>query len=179
MKEKKTKLLGLEVFFLFLSLLFSGLHARVELEAMEEKPIVLVIASYKNANWYKRNLDSVFSQNYSNYRIVYVDDCSPDGTGDLVEQYVSQLGQQDRVTLIKNKVHKVKMVNLYCAVDQYCSDEEIAIILDGDDWLAHENVLSIINKAYSDPDIWMTYGSYVSWPKPTGCCCKPLPEDVK
>ena len=46
---------------------------------------VIVIPSYNNAQWYKRNLDSVFAQTYKNFSVIYLDDCSPDGTGQLVK----------------------------------------------------------------------------------------------
>ncbi|MCK5632133.1 glycosyltransferase, partial [bacterium] len=101
-------------FFLFLSInIVAGDFGKI---INGEKPIVLVIASYNNANWYKKNIDTVVSQNYSNWRIVYVDDCSTDGTGNLVEQYIKELEIEDKVTLIKNKKHKVKVENLYIAL---------------------------------------------------------------
>ena len=65
--------------------------------------MVITIASYNNKDWYKKNLDSVFSQNYQNYRIIYTDDCSLDGTGDLVAEYVREKGQENRVILIENR----------------------------------------------------------------------------
>lgn len=143
-----------------------------------ERPIVLVITSYKNSEWAVRNLESVFSQDYSNWRIIYVDDRSPDGTGDIAERYILEKGMTDKVTLIKNKERMLKVANFYHAVVKHCQDHEIVIDLDGDDWLAHENVLSTVNEAYTDPDVWMTYGSYEAWPKHFGCCCKPIPDDV-
>src|SRR3989304_6153185 len=45
-----------------------------------EKPIVVVIPSYNNKQWYQKNLDSVLTQNYHNFRIIFIDDASPDGT---------------------------------------------------------------------------------------------------
>ncbi|MCK5632134.1 glycosyltransferase family 2 protein [bacterium] len=133
-------------------------------KAIDQKPIVVVIASFKNADWYKKNLDSIFNQNYSNYRIVYVDDCSPDGTGDLVEQYVTEKDQWHRFTLVKNKVRKLKMANTYMAYHEHCKDHEIVAELDGDDWVSHDNVLANINKIYSESDVWMTYGHFMEWP---------------
>jgi glycosyltransferase involved in cell wall biosynthesis len=55
-----------------------------------EKNIVIVTASYNNKDWYKQNLDSVFVQKYQNYRLIYIDDCPPDGTYELVKEYVEQ-----------------------------------------------------------------------------------------
>jgi glycosyltransferase involved in cell wall biosynthesis len=154
-------------------LLFSTVHA-----AFEEKPIVLLITSYNNSQWYKGNLDAAFAQNYSNFRIIYVDDCSSDRTGELVEQYVHERGWADRVTLIKNTERKLKMENFYNAVHQLCADHVIVIDYDGDDRLFGPDVLSIVNAAYADPNIWMTYGSYVTWPVDIGSNCHVLPEDI-
>ena len=61
--------------------------------SLPEKKIVILIPSYNNSRWYKENLDSIINQNYSNYRIVYVDDCSPDNTGQLVETYIKECGK--------------------------------------------------------------------------------------
>ncbi len=47
---------------------------------------------------------------------------------------------------------------------QSCDDHEILVFLDGDDWFAHDEVLLWLNQAYEDPETWMTYGSYVSYP---------------
>jgi len=124
-----------------------------------ELPFVIVIASYNNKDWYELNLDSVFMQNYENYRIIYIDDMSPDQTGDLVEKYIENHPLKEKITLIKNKERKLKMENVYLAIHS-CDDDEIVMILDGDDWLAHENVLSRINHEYLSADIWITYGSY-------------------
>jgi hypothetical protein len=49
-------------------------------EPMVENPLVVIIPSYKNAKYYKQNLDSVFNQNYTNYRVIYVAD------GDLLPE---------------------------------------------------------------------------------------------
>lgn len=143
-----------------------------------EKPFVIVITSYNNSEWYKRNLDSVFSQNYSNWRIIYVDDCSPDGTGNLVERHVAKSEYYDKVTLVKNKNRKLKIGNFYYAVHAFCRDDEIVIDLDGDDWFAHSHTLSILNDAYQDPDVWVTYGTYKTWPKETWCVCDVVPDWV-
>jgi len=144
----------------------------------KEKPIVLVITSHNNAQWYKKNLYAAFNQKYSNFRIIYVDDCSPDGTGDLVQEYVEINGWSDRVTLVKNEKRKFKLENFYNAVHDFCLDEEIVIDYDGDDWLAHENVLAKINEAYADPEVWVTYGSFKSWPSGLRGFCQKLPQDV-
>jgi glycosyltransferase involved in cell wall biosynthesis len=127
-----------------------------------EHPLAIIITGYNNKEWYKKNLAAVFSQHYNNYRIIYIDDCSTDGTADLVEEFVRNNNQEKRVTLIKNKTRQFKMANLWHAI-HICHDDEIIIEYDGDDWFAHDHVFERINKAY-EADIWLTYSDLISWP---------------
>ena len=39
------------------------------------------------------------------------------------------------------------------------------VLLDGDDWFAHNQVLKELNRYYNDPNVWLTYGQYVTYPK--------------
>ena len=130
-----------------------------------EKPIVIIVPSRNNnelfdgVERYKLNLDSIFSQEYANYRVIYVDDCSDDGTADLVEDYIDEKGQTERVMLIKNSKRWGPSRNRYVAT-HLCDDNEIVMYLDGDDWFAHSSVLQVINKAYDDPNVWFTYSHF-------------------
>lgn len=141
------------------------------------KKFVVVIPSYKNAEWYERNLNSVLGQNYENFRVIYVDDSSPDNTGNLVQSYLELHDPQGKVKLIKNEARKGALCNLYEMIHS-CEDEEIIVTVDGDDWLAHSFVLQKLNEVYSDPNVWMTWGSYVDVPQNSRGCSKPYPENV-
>ncbi len=131
---------------------------------LPEKPIVVVIPSYNNSQWYQRNIDSVVAQKYSNFRVIYLDDCSPDGTGRLVEDYIKERHLEDKITLIRNTVRRGALANIYTAVHT-CDDLVIIVTLDGDDWLKHESVLTRVNKEYAQQGAWMTYGHYECYPK--------------
>lgn len=143
----------------------------------KEKKLVIIITSFNNAQWYRANLDSVFDQEYKNYRVIYVDDCSDDGTAELVEKYIAQRGQQHRCMLIKNKKRVRALANLYNAV-HLCDDDEIVFNFDGDDWFAHNKVFALINEIYDDPNVWITYGQFKNWPTEQIGYCKPLPDEV-
>ena len=127
------------------------------------KKIVVVIPSYNNCQWYKHNLFSLCTQDYDNFRAIYVDDCSSDKTGELVENFIADNNLGSRIHLIRNPVRVGAMQNLYHMIHS-CDDNEIIVILDGDDWFAHNGVLKKINEMYSDSNCWMTYGQYISWP---------------
>ena len=163
MRSKRNRCIFVFLIFLFqTSYLFS-------LVRNDSPHFVIIIPSYNNKNWYKRNLDSVLSQRYKRYRVIYLDDCSSDGTGTFVQQYIAAHDVDNKITLIKNTQRKGALANLYCAIHS-CDDNEIVVTLDGDDCFAHEHVLSILARAYRDPEIWLTYGQYIDLWGGLGCC---------
>lgn len=141
------------------------------------KRVVVVTASYNNKDYYKQNLDSIFAQDYADWHLVYIDDCSPDGTGDLVEAYIYEKGHQHRVTLTKNSKRKGALANQYEAIVQ-CNDDDIIVIVDGDDALAHPSVLSFISAVYVKYDVWLTYGQFAHMSNNMRGFCAPMPEYV-
>jgi glycosyltransferase involved in cell wall biosynthesis len=128
---------------------------------LNDREFVILIPSYNNIQYYKKNLDSVYSQKYptSKYRVIYIDDNSPDGTGEAVEKYVQELGKKSITTIIRNPERKLAMANIYNAIHHYCHDHEIIVMLDGDDELAGKDVLTYLNDIYKKGDTWFTYGN--------------------
>lgn len=149
----------------FLCTVLLSLFTHAFAMSVSENPMVVIIPSYKNARFYKENLDSVFNQRYSNYKVVYVADGDllpdSDGTGAFVEKYVTEKNQWHRFTLIRNEDRQLALKNWYKAVLS-CEDDETVVALDGDDTLAHPDVLARINEMYHKPgrDVWFTYGNY-------------------
>ena len=142
------------------------------------KKFVIVIPSYKNSKWYEKNISSVITQNYpkEHYRILYVDDLSPDDTGNLVEEYIKKYNISN-IKLTKNTERVGAMKNLYDMIHS-CDDEEIVVTLDGDDYLSNSSVLTKLNRIYSDPNIWMTYGSYMNSSDGSRGCCRPYEQKI-
>jgi len=134
-----------------------------------EKKIIVIITSYNNSQWYEKNLKALLSQKYDNYYAIYIDDQSADKTGELVKKYLDEHPEGKRVILKKNAARKGALQNIYEAVHSL-SDDTIVITYDGDDWFAHKNVLSTINKAYQNSNVWLTYGSYISTDGHAWCC---------
>ena len=139
--------------------------------------MVLVIPSYNNAGWFRRNLDSVCFQNYDNYRIIYIDDCSTDGTGDLVQAYIDEHSLHGKIIFMRNAANRGAMANHFMA-GWMCVDDEIVINLDGDDWLAHDDVLSRVNHEYRDQDVWLTYGQFKPYPSNKNGYCRQVSSGI-
>lgn len=133
---------------------------------------VIVTATYNNAEWYKKHLDSVLGQTYHDYHVVITDDASPDGTANLIAQYLDERHAWNRTILIKNSERKGAMQNQYNMIHNYCNPTDIVVIVDGDDWLIDSGVLSYLASVYADPTIWLTYGQFIEYPSGIrGFCC--------
>jgi glycosyltransferase involved in cell wall biosynthesis len=120
---------------------------------------VFIIPSFNNELYYKKNLNSIFNQIYKKWHLIYIDDVSTDNTYNLVNKYISECGFNNVCNVIKNKKNMKQAYNRYIAYNM-CEDNEIAVMLDGDDWLIDNNVLTKLNNIYNEGDITMTYGSH-------------------
>lgn len=148
-----------------------------QLAADQDKHFKIITASYNNSEWYQKNLMSLFVQTYPNWHLVYIDDCSTDGTGSLVEQFITDHQMEKKVTLVKNPTRQGHLANQYQAIHA-CDEQDIIVILDGDDWLAHDGVLSYLNTLYKETDVWLTYGQFWYWKRNKKGICKPLPLEI-
>ncbi len=151
-----------------------------------ERPIVVVVCSYNNAKWSQETLESIFMQQYTNFRLIIVDDCSSDDNAFVIQKYIDDHSLHNRVTFIRNEQRHRKLYNLYRVLYD-CDDNEIVVMVDGDDSLAHPHVLEKINRTYDDDNIWFTYGQYRNVPasiaiqyghKEIGYC-RPVPKHIQ
>lgn len=176
---------SIALFFVLLGCVFAGSYIaarKIDIKGVENKvpiaissrftpvaftlknlPFTVVIVGQNNGANVSKTLASVFSQCYENYRVIYIDDASDDGSYDLVRDLIYDSSHLGQVTLVRNEEKLGNLANIYRAV-QTCKDEEIVVILQGEDWLAHEWVLQRLNAYYANPDLWLTYGQYRNFP---------------
>lgn len=138
-------------------------HAARHYPVAEQKSFVIIIPSYNNECYVEKNLRSVFSQNYDNFRVIYIEDNSNDETLKQVGLLLAELDTKKQTSLVHNTENQGGLANIYNAAHT-CLDHEIVILLDGDDFLAHENVLKRLNEIYANPDVWLTYGNHLVYP---------------
>lgn len=123
----------------------------------------ILIPSYNVEPWVRKNLFSVYKQNYKNYDICYIDDCSTDETFKEAEKiFYKEIFNGNEKTLRRNVFNKGKMDNVYNAIKAF-KEDTIVVLLDGDDWLYDHDVLKKLNNIYTE-DVWMTNGSYIVHP---------------
>ena len=81
------------------------------------------------------------------------------------------------IELINNIERKGALHNIYDMVHS-CDDSEICVDLDADDILSGPNVLKRLNEEYQNPNVWMTWGSYLDSSNMSRGCCKPYEQPV-
>ena len=105
---------------------------------------------------------------------------------EIIQKYIDDHNLADRVTFIRNDKRHRKLFNLYKVLYE-CDDEELVIMLDGDDYLANNQVLAYFNNIYEDENIWFTYGQYrnvpasqaIQWGHKEMGYCRPVPKHIQ
>lgn len=143
-----------------------------------EKEVAIVVPTYNNARHdiCIKNIASLLDQQYENYHIYIINDCSTDESAEKIEAFLMSHPRADKVTLINNTKRVGAMANYYRMIHQL-EDHLIILNVDGDDWLADPQVLSYINRIYDD-EIWLTYGQYVEHPHGAIGFCAGYPKAV-
>lgn len=148
---------------------------------MPNNPVefVVVVPSYNNEKWIQKNLDSIVNQTYQNWSIYYINDCSADKTRELVDGYIAEKGLGSKSKVVHNPERMHALANTYKAIHDI-DPKKVVVILDGDDWFAHKQVLEKLAAIYANKDVWITYGDYKLDPiKVNGAsCCKQFSEEV-
>lgn len=159
-------------------------HNTVELEshrASNEQPIAIVSTFYNAANYVARCIESVATQDYSNYRHILIDDCSTDNTIDVVRGTIAALPIElrARFTVITNKVNRGAVQNQIEAIRSLDDPATIVMILDGDDSLVNDNSILAYYNAIYDGSTEFTYGSCWSMVDNIPLISQPYPAAVK
>lgn len=123
----------------------------------------IISPCYNTEKWINNTLDSVLSQTYTNYEWIILDDLSTDQTCNIIEKRIKNL---DKVKLIKNTQKRYPLGNIYKGIElANPTDEDIIIIIDGDDWFADKTVLDYVNEFYLKENCLITYGSFLQHPE--------------
>ena len=138
---------------------------------------VVLIPSYNNEAYCYPNLNSIIQQTFDiPFRIIYINDCSTDRTGQLVDVYIRAHKFESLCAVIHNEKRLGSLANIFNVVHTL-PDHTIVVLIDGDDFLAHDKVLGRVLQEYTNKNIWMTYGQMVFCPE-GGTLCEKIPQSV-
>lgn len=137
---------------------------------MKDNKFIILVSQYNAVEYIKRCLDSIVNQIYKNFVCVVVDDCSTDGTWEIVVTYPFH-AIRHAIRQHSSAVSTIESLN-YIEINK----NDIIVLVSGDDYLANDYVLNRLNEAYQDENIKMTYGQFIPLSGGYAPYCKPIPD---
>ena len=122
--------------------------------------IVVISCNYNGDIFVRKNILSVFNQTYKPKKHYFIDDISTDGCVEIAKKTILY-NKIDNIKLIENKEKFYKIRNLYNIIHNEIDDNDIIVILDGDDWLVNNSVLEKINCIYKQNNCKYMYSNFV------------------
>ena len=108
----------------------------------------VIIPAYNVQEYIDKALKSVLNQDFKNYEIIVVDDCSTDNTASLVNKY-------SKVKLIRHTENKASGGARNTGLDN--AKGEYIIFLDADDYLYSNDVLTKVDKLIGSEVVDVVY----------------------
>ena len=121
------------------------------------EPLVTIYIPCRNYGQYlKQSVESVFSQIYSNWELIIIDEGSSDGTKEISKEM--QKRNPSKVSLITNEkpMGLQKLANHVLSI----ANGKYMMRLDADDWLDEAALFLMINKLEQTKKAGLVYGNY-------------------
>ena len=146
---------------------------------MEQDLISIVVPVYRAENYIEETLDCVRTQTYTNWELLLIEDCGPDRSRQLIEEYIRRTGDR-RIRLLTHPTNlgaaRARNLGVNEAQGRYLA------YLDADDlWVPEklERELAFMKEhernahpgtAFGEDDVLAAFGH-----RATGACaCKPF-----
>lgn len=68
---------------------------------------------------------------------------------------------KNKIKIIHNLQHVGIMGNIHMHIKHYCGQNDIILIVDGDDSLIGTQTFKILNKIYQNPDYWLVHSKHL------------------
>lgn len=141
---------------------------------MIDNKFIVVVPVYNSEKYIEKCLKSILTQDYKNYDLIVIDDCSTDDTFDIINQVHNNY--ENNFVMCKNNYRVGSaLANIVKGIKLLSHNkEDIIVTVDGDDFLYNNVVLSYLNSIYQDKSIYMTYGQFIPASGSYGKFCKPI-----
>lgn len=149
--------------------------------------IKIIVPFYNATNFIDNCIVSLLTQDYPNYEVLFIDDCSTDGSYDKIPACTIKTDDAGKpvyddkghpiivdkhplldktkclnVLAWRSNVRNTALRNIHNGVVNFCTDpDDICVLVDGDDALLNKHALSYINDFYNQTDCWTSWGSCI------------------
>lgn len=121
------------------------------------KPKVsVIIPAYNCEKYIKQTINSVLKQNFTDFELLIIDDCSKDNSLQIIKNFSKK---DKRIKIFENKENKGKMVSVNKLFKKVKG--EYIVLLDGDDLFYPKRLKKQVEFLEKHPKIDMIYGNFV------------------
>lgn len=114
--------------------------------------VSILVPFFKVEQYVGRCVDSLFTQTYPNIEYVFVNDCSPDRSMDVINEYIEKYGVADKCKMIIHKQNQGISVSRNDCLDNMTGD--YFLFVDSDDYIDVDMVELLVEAAIKeDADI--------------------------
>ncbi|WP_313581022.1 glycosyltransferase family 2 protein [Chishuiella sp.] len=109
------------------------------------KLVSIIIPIYNVEKYIVKCLESVFSQTYKNIEIILVNDCTPDNSIPIINDYLNNLSNYFETKIIHHSINKGLSESRNTGVKN--SNGEYIYFLDSDDWISNDSIELLLNSS--------------------------------
>lgn len=116
-------------------------------DCKEGVPLISVVVPIYNVEAYLKNcIESLLEQDYENYEIILVDDCSTDHGLEIAKEYLRKVPEKCKLVQRKENggLSAARNSGIKVAIGEWIT------FIDSDDWVANDYLSSLYNVAYQD-----------------------------
>lgn len=110
--------------------------------------VSVILPAFKAEEGLSIALDSLLDQTWQNVELLVVDDCSPDGTAEVIQQYA---GKDERVRFLQTPENSGPYVARNIALQ--AATGEFVTVNDADDWAHAEKIETQVTHLIANPDV--------------------------
>lgn len=101
--------------------------------------------------------------NYTNYKLLWIDDNSPDNSAYNLYRYLKNKNNKvkNKVKIIRNLQHLGIMANIHIYIKKYCGADDIVIICDADDSIIGIQTFQALNSIFKNPNYWYVHTRFL------------------
>lgn len=123
----------------------------------------VIVPSFNSVRYLPKTLNSIQMQLYRTFDVCVIDDAS---TLPEQKQIVLDFCQRNHWQSVFHEKNTGPLSSIISGIQMLeCKDDDVIVVIDGDDWLADAKAFTAIAHAYTTSDnIWLTYGSFETYP---------------
>ncbi|MCD7721234.1 MAG: glycosyltransferase [Prevotellaceae bacterium] len=125
--------------------LTSSTNIAMNMKEKEAQKVSIVTTAYNVAQYIGQSVESSLGQTHPNLEVIVVEDCSSDGTGDILRQLEEKHPDRDKFRVVRNTMNQGAGMSRRIGIEH--ATGEYVLLLDGDDLLKPTFIENLMRNA--------------------------------